>query len=132
MTFGLNPLPQILPALLIERKSVPIEIPAAVIQTSIPAFTQSGTGMVRMWPPLPARSAMTQCSSLCLCLQRAMQSIPLGGDRNPAEWPMWHSLAYLEGLYRLASTISACLVLSLATDLGPAVAINFGPPVAVR
>jgi type III restriction enzyme len=37
----------------------------APIQPSIPAFTQSGTGMVRMWPPLPTRSAMTQCSSLC-------------------------------------------------------------------
>ncbi len=45
-----------------------------------------------------------------VCLQRAVQSTPRGGDRNPAEWPMWHSLAYLEGLYRLASTISACLV----------------------
>src|ERR1700722_15401954 len=42
-----------------------------------------------------------------VCLQRAVQSIPRGADRNPAEWPMWHSLAYLEGLYRLASTISA-------------------------
>ena len=38
-------------------------IPAALIQASIPAFTQSGTGMVRMWPPLPTRLAMTQCSS---------------------------------------------------------------------
>ncbi len=56
MTFGLNPLPQILPALLIERKSVPVVIPAAVIQISIPAFTHSGIGMVRMCPPLPTRS----------------------------------------------------------------------------
>ena len=45
---GLNPGPQILPALLIERRSVPVVIPAAFIQASIPAFTQSGTGMVRM------------------------------------------------------------------------------------
>src|SRR5271170_6575197 len=65
MTLGLKPLPQILPALLIERKSVPRVIPAAVSQASIPAFTQSGTGIVRMWPPLQIRSAMTQCSSLC-------------------------------------------------------------------
>ena len=65
MTLGLNPLPQIRPALLIERRSVPVLIRAAVIQTSIPAFTQSGIGMVRMWPHLPTRSAMTQCSALC-------------------------------------------------------------------
>src|SRR5271170_5807602 len=64
MTLGLKPVPQILPALLIERKSIPLVIPAAVSQASIPAFTQSGTGMVRMWPPLPIRSAITQCSSL--------------------------------------------------------------------
>ena len=48
MTLGLNPVPQILPALLIDRRSVPVAIPAALIQASIPAFTQSGTGMVRM------------------------------------------------------------------------------------
>jgi hypothetical protein len=46
MTLGLNPVPQILPALLIERKSVPVVIRAAAIQASIPAFTQAGTGMV--------------------------------------------------------------------------------------
>jgi hypothetical protein len=39
MTFGLNPFPQILPALLMERRTVPDEIPAAPIQASIPAFT---------------------------------------------------------------------------------------------
>jgi hypothetical protein len=65
MTLGLKPVPQILPALLIERRRTPLVIPDAPVQTSIPAFTQSGTGMVRIWPPLPARSAMTQCSSLC-------------------------------------------------------------------
>jgi len=74
MTLGLNPLPQIRPALLIERRSVPALIPAAVIQTSIPAFTQSGIGMVRMWPPLPTRSAMTQCSSLC-CMSSTRSAV---------------------------------------------------------
>ncbi len=58
---GLNPAPQILPALLIERKSVPVVFPAAVIQSSIPAFSQSGTEIVRMWTPLPTRSAC-RCS----------------------------------------------------------------------
>ena len=44
------------------------------LQTSIPAFTQSGTGMVRMWPPLPTRSAMTQCSSLC-CMSSTRSAV---------------------------------------------------------
>jgi len=44
------------------------------LQTSIPAFTQSGTGMVRMWPPLPTRSAMTQCSSLC-CMSSTRNAV---------------------------------------------------------
>jgi hypothetical protein len=40
MTLGLNPVPQILPALLIARKSVPVLISLALIQASIPDFTQ--------------------------------------------------------------------------------------------
>jgi hypothetical protein len=28
-------------------------------------LTHSGTGTVRMWPPLPTRSTMAQCSSRC-------------------------------------------------------------------
>jgi hypothetical protein len=65
MTLGLKPVFQILPALLIDRSKTPALIPELPVQASIPAFTQSGTGMVRIRPPLPARSAMTQCSSLC-------------------------------------------------------------------
>ena len=33
--------------------------------TSMVALTHSGTGTVRMWPPLPTRSTMAQCSSRC-------------------------------------------------------------------
>jgi hypothetical protein len=36
MTFGVKPVPQILPALLIERRRVPAVIPAAVVHASIP------------------------------------------------------------------------------------------------
>jgi hypothetical protein len=87
--FGAESVPQIRPALLIERRSGTVLIPAAVIQTSIPAFTHSGIGMVRMWPPLPTRSAMTQCSSLLYVFIRVVQSTPRGGDRNPTELPTW-------------------------------------------
>jgi len=38
MTLGLNPLPQILPALLIERNSAPVVMPAAVIQRCFLAY----------------------------------------------------------------------------------------------
>lgn len=48
--------------------------PGGPIQASIPAFTQSGTGIVRMWPPLPTRSAMTQCSSLC-CMSSTRNAV---------------------------------------------------------
>jgi hypothetical protein len=50
MTVGLKPVPKILPALLIDRSKTPAVIPEAPVQASIPAFTQSGTGMVRMRP----------------------------------------------------------------------------------
>jgi hypothetical protein len=38
----------ILPALLIDRSKTPAVIPEAPVQASIPAFTQAGTGMVRI------------------------------------------------------------------------------------
>lgn len=59
------PVPCESPSLLIERRRMPVEIPEAPVQAAMPAFIQSGTGIVRMWPPLPTRSAMPQCSSLC-------------------------------------------------------------------
>ena len=40
-------------------------IAAAAVQASTAAFTHAGIGTVRMWPALPTRSAMTQCSSRC-------------------------------------------------------------------
>jgi hypothetical protein len=39
---------QTLPVLLVERRSMPVEILEAPIQTSMSAFTKSGTGIVRM------------------------------------------------------------------------------------
>ena len=60
ITFGVKPWPQILPALLIDRSNGPAVMPAPTIQLSTAAFTHCGTGIVRMWPPFPLRSAMTQ------------------------------------------------------------------------
>ena len=57
--------PQCLPARQTHRNTLPAEIPAAATQRSMVAFTHSGTGTVRMWPPLPTRSTMAQCSSRC-------------------------------------------------------------------
>lgn len=52
-----------LPALLIDRKSAPSVTPLAFFHASTAALTHVGMGTVRMCPALPARSAMTQCSS---------------------------------------------------------------------
>jgi len=65
MTLGLKPSPQIRPALLIDRSKMPSAMPEPSIHESIAALTQRGTGIVRIWPPLPIRSAITQCSSRC-------------------------------------------------------------------
>jgi hypothetical protein len=40
-------------------------MPAAVNQLSTASLTQVGTETVRICPPLPTRSAITQCSSRC-------------------------------------------------------------------
>jgi len=63
ITFGVEPWPQILPALLIDRSNGPALMAAPTAQLSIASFTHSGTGIVRMWPPFPLRSAMTQWPS---------------------------------------------------------------------
>src|SRR4051812_16666552 len=59
-TFGVMPLQQILPALLIARKSHPSRIPLASVQRSIAALTHDGIGTVLMCPPFPYRSAITR------------------------------------------------------------------------
>src|SRR5229473_1271391 len=38
---------------------------APMSQSSSSFLTQSGTGTVRTWPPLPTKSTMAQCSSRC-------------------------------------------------------------------
>ena len=63
ITLGVKPFPQVRPALLIARKSIPVVRHADAVQASTRAFTQSGTGTVRICPPLPFRSAMIQCPS---------------------------------------------------------------------
>src|SRR6201998_557726 len=50
--------PHVLPTLLTRRNSFPRSIAAAVIQSSSSVLTQSGTGTVRTWHPLPTRSTM--------------------------------------------------------------------------
>src|SRR5580692_8472791 len=63
MTLGVKPCPQILAALLTDRSNGPEVMPAPTIQLSAASFTHCGTGIVRMWPPFPLRSAMTQWHS---------------------------------------------------------------------
>ena len=63
--FTVMPSPHILPTLLTRRNSFPRSIPAAVSQSSSSVLSQSGTGTVRTWPPLPTISTMAQCSSRC-------------------------------------------------------------------
>jgi hypothetical protein len=58
--FLVSPSPQTCPPRLTRRKSFPPSIPAAAIQHSSSARTQSGIGTVRTWPPLPTRSTMAQ------------------------------------------------------------------------
>ena len=59
-TGSVTALPQQVPARQTHRNNLPSEIPAALTQTSIVAFTHSGIGTVRMWPPLPMRSTIAQ------------------------------------------------------------------------
>ena len=61
--FTVIPSPHALPTLLTRRNSFPRSIAAAASQSSSSVRTQSGTGTVRTWPPLPTRSTMAQCSS---------------------------------------------------------------------
>jgi hypothetical protein len=51
ITLGVNPSPQILPVLLIERSRGPVLTLAARVQLSTAAFIHSGTGIVRICPP---------------------------------------------------------------------------------
>ena len=63
--FTVMPSPHVLPTLSTRRNSFPRSIAAAASQSSSSVLTQSGTGTVRTWLPLPTRSTMAQCSSRC-------------------------------------------------------------------
>jgi|SRR6516165_4030769 len=63
--FSVIPSPHVVPALLTLRNRLPRSIAAAANQSSSSFLTQSGTGTVRIWPPLPTKSTMAQCSSRC-------------------------------------------------------------------
>ena len=58
-------LPRTRPPLLIARNTGPCVMAAAAVHAWTWLFTHVGMGTVRMCPPLPTRSAMTQCSSRC-------------------------------------------------------------------
>jgi hypothetical protein len=64
-TRSVTPSPQHFPALQTQRNIFPDRRSAAWIHSSKVALTHSGTGTVRMCPPLPTRSTMAQCSSRC-------------------------------------------------------------------
>lgn len=63
ITFSETLSPQTVPVLLTQRKNRPEVTGAAVVQQSRAVLTHSGTGTVRMCPPLPYRSTMTHRSS---------------------------------------------------------------------
>ena len=58
---------QCLPAQQTHRNNLAAEIPAAAAQTSMILMTHSGTGTVRMCPPLPTRS--TRAQRCCKCVK---------------------------------------------------------------
>src|SRR6516162_9825890 len=60
--FSVIPSPHILPALLTRRNSLPRLTAAAASHSLSALLTQSGTGTVRTWPPLPTKSTMAPCS----------------------------------------------------------------------
>jgi hypothetical protein len=51
------------PALLMDRNNGPEVMLAPAAQLSMEVFTQSGTGIVRTWPPFPLRSTIAQWRS---------------------------------------------------------------------
>ena len=63
--FAVIPLPQTWPNLVMARNTVPSVMLAAAVHASIASLTHAGMGTVRTCPPMPTRSAMTQCSSRC-------------------------------------------------------------------
>src|SRR5258706_4397887 len=59
------PVPQAPPALLTRRNTLPLVMFAASVHRSSTALAQSGMGTVRVWPALPCKSMIAQCSSRC-------------------------------------------------------------------
>jgi hypothetical protein len=81
-TRSVTPPPQCLPARQTHRNSLPAEIPAAATQSSMVLLTHSGTDTARMWPPLPTRSTMAQCSSRAFSVEGHCISYRIGNTQS--------------------------------------------------
>ena len=63
IALGVTLSPQIHSDQLTRRKIKPPSMAAALVHSSTARFAHTGTRTVRMWFPLPMRSAITECSS---------------------------------------------------------------------
>jgi hypothetical protein len=102
ITFAVKPRPRTLPVSPMARKSVPAQNPAALTQSSTADLTQLGTGIVRMWRPLPMRSASTQCSS------RSSKSSTLTATSSALRKPQPRSMVRMAWLRRSRSCLPEC------------------------
>jgi len=98
MTFGLKPLGAIRRALLIARKTGPVEMPAAVSHLSTTSLTQSGPErfahvcLCRRGPQSPNALLVAGC------LRQRARLPPLVGGHSRGEWRSWHSRVWNAGL----------------------------------
>ena len=112
--FRTKPCVAIRPALLIARKIGPSLIFASTIQVRNAVAIQNGTGTVRTWPPLPTRSAKTQCSSRCCRSGTQSAATSARRIRNPIEQLPWRNLVFPGGCGGRIRQAPASLVRRLA------------------
>ena len=89
--------PQAAPALLTRRKTLPIVIVAASVHRSRTALTQSGMGIVRVWPALPRKSMIASAAPAAGCDASRARPPPADAGRTPATPPGVHDHVYRSG-----------------------------------
>jgi hypothetical protein len=117
-TLGDMPSPQTRPALLMARNTGPCVMFAAAIHASTWLFTHVGMGNVRTCPPLPTRSAITQCSSRLNRFERERKQFgtaqPTADQRG--EHRMIASFAWSTGVTSFQQGFGAAQVSTILVD----------------
>jgi hypothetical protein len=110
MTLGLKPVPQIRPALLIDRSKMPLAMPEAPSMHRSPLLPSLEQGWYEYGRPCQLGRQSPSAPPFAGYIRLSTSSVLRAAGRSLGEWRAWHSLAFREDCQRLRSAEGAYLL----------------------